>query len=257
METSQSTTVPFDKGIFATRLKNKRVSSNDLLNQPCVEFTKNQLMYYKKAGVIPKKYLDQIETALENISFKDCKSYSGRKYVGTLVDFGPSEYRDLIEKCKKLKTSLTNVVCLEHISTQTIYKYKKERHIPSDLLDQINRRLRMMETENAQVEVVEEPVAETKVKAEVPVEEVRETKTETVPVVKPNEDKRARVIQNIKRVVRCNGEANLNLDDISYRYECDIETFVNSVFSLVSSENYVIFTTHNNGKPVFTLSEPM
>ena len=255
METSQSTTVPFDKGIFATRLKNKRVSSNDLLNQPCVEFTKNQLMYYKKAGVIPKKYLDQIETALENISFKDCKRYSGRKYVGTLVDFGPSEYRDLIERCKKMNTSLTNVICLEHISSQTIYKYKKERHIPSDLLDQINRRLRMMETENAQVEVVEEPVVETKVEAEVPVEEVRKTKVEVKP--KTADSNFGKVVQNLKKVVHCNGEANLNLNNISERYECDVETFVNSVFSLVSSESYVIFTTYSNGKPVFTLSEPM
>ena len=255
METSQSTTVPFDKGIFATRLKNKRVSSNDLLNQPCVEFTKNQLMYYKKAGVIPKKYLDQIETALENISFKDCKSYTGRKYSGTLVDFGPSEYRDLNERCKKLKTSLTNVVCLEHISTQTIYKYKKERHIPSDLLDQINRRLRMIETENAQVEVVEEPVAETKVEAEVPVEEIHKTKVEVKP--KTIDSNFAKVVQNLKKVVHCNGEANLNLNNIPERYECDVETFVNSVFSLISSESYVIFTTYSNGKPVFTLSEPM
>ena len=113
----------------------------------------------------------------------------------------------------------------------------------------------MMETENAQVEVVEEPVAETKVEAEVPVEEVRKTKVEVKP--KTADSNFAKVVQNLKKVVHCNGEANLNLNNIPERYECDVETFVNSVFSLISSESYVIFTTYSNGKPVFTLSEPM
>lgn len=244
METSQPFIVPFDKVIFATRLKAKRISCNDLINHPCIEFSKTQLLYFKKTGMIPKRYLDQIDNALDNINFKDCKRYHGRKYSGELIDFGTSEYNGILERCKKLDISFTNVLNLEHVSPQTVNKYKKERHIPSDLLEQINRRLKSMETE-----VVEKPVEE--IKVETPIKKIEYTK------ISVDDHIGKRVIQNLKNVVRCNGEANLNLDNISTRYNCDIETFVNSVFSLVSCENYVIFTTYNNGKPVFTLGEPM
>ena len=120
-----------------------------------------------------------------------------------------------------------------------------------------------METENAQVEVVEEPVAETKVETE-PVkksteeriDELYNTAVKTITASSGNRDF-AKTVQKLKTVVRCNGEANLNLNNISGRYDCDLETFVNSVFALISSEGYVIFTTYNNGKPVYSLGESM
>ena len=104
----------------------------------------------------------------------------------------------------------------------------------------------MERTDKAEEKVVEKVPEETKVEIKAPV------KVESEKVYSDF----AKVVQSLKKVVRCNNEANLNLDNISGRYDCDIKTFVNSVFSLVSSENYVIYTTYSNGKPVFTLGEP-
>lgn len=261
--------VPFDNGVFTTRCKMKHISCNDIINHPSISFNKTQLVYFKQKGFIPKEYNDQIEEALQDSNFTGYKDYRGTKYIGSMIEFGPSKRNELKERCKKLNTSISNIASLEHISLQTIARYKKERQIPSDLLEKLNRRLSMMEKEGnnkpSEETVIENEPAnkvDTDSTVSLNIKEL-ESKPETkqVPHISVIENKMSnnsleKVVQSLKKVVHCNGEANLNLDNISERYECDLETFVNSVFSLIS-ENYVVYTTYSNGKRIFTLGEPM
>ena len=112
--------VPFDSGILSTRLKTRKMSYVDLVNQPSVNFTRNQLFYFKRRGEIPKEYSDQIEEAL--INFNPMRSKCGlyHRYNGEMVAFGASELNELKEKCKKFNTSLTHVLNVEHISSETL-----------------------------------------------------------------------------------------------------------------------------------------
>ena len=249
METKQM--MPFDKGIFFNRLKARHMTCNDLINHPSVTITRTKLNYCQKTGTIEKEYYDQIEAALSDLNYRGCKSYTGTKYYGSFVDFGTMEYDKLNKRCKNVGTCLTNVISLEHVSPQTIHHYKKERHIPSDLLEKINNRIRLIQKEKDSKLIEEEKPVKTE--PEVKVEPTETVKSNTKVL---NSDYK-KISSKLKTVVHCNGEANLNFSNITERYECDLETFVNSVFSLVSSEGYVIFTTYNNDKPVFSLGEPM
>lgn len=248
MEISRDTMVPFDKQIFASRLKFRKISRNDLLNHPSVTFTKNQLNYYEKMGTIPKPLYDEIEMALSDTEFRIAKNYKGHRYVGNLVDFGPSEYFEIKKQCKNLNVSLVNLCSLERISYETIRKYKKERQIPNDLLEKIHRGLAAMAKENVE-ELQNEKVVD--------IESVKEPSQNTTPNTEVFANDCFKIADTLKLIIKCNGEANLNLCGIENRYNCDLETFVNSVFSLISNDGYVIFTTYNNGKPVFSLGEPM
>jgi len=244
--------IPIDRRQLTKRLQSKKANRNDLINQPVITFSFNQLMRFEQTGMIPKEYFDQIESVLSNPNFTGKQVVRGRKYNGTLIYFGPSDVHDLKDRCKNVNLSVTELLNYEHVASDTFRRYKNDRHIPSDLLEKLNTRLSMIEkAHKAEEKVVEKVPEETKVEIETPV------KTEVKAEPKKVTYDFAKVIQSIKKVVHCNGEANLNLNNISERYDCDVETFVNSVFSLVSSENYVIFTTYSNGKPVFTLSEPM
>lgn len=245
---TQLKSIPFDRKSLTLRLKKRNANRNDLINHPSITFSCNQLSYFEGIGTIPEEYLDQINKALSDPNFKGANVEKGCKYNGHLVDFGPSEFLELKNRCKKIKISVTDLCGYDHIAYTTLTKYKKERHIPSDLLEKLNTRLSMLERINKTEEKVVEKVPEA-------------PKAETEVTVKVESKKAysdfAKVVQNVKNVVHCNGEANLNLNNISERYNCDIETFVNSVFSLISSEGYVVFTTYSNGKPIFTLGEPM
>lgn len=245
---TQLKSIPFDRKLLTLRLKKRNANRNDLINHPLITFSCNQLSYFESIGTIPEEYLDQINKALSDPNFKGSSIQKGYKYTGHLVDFGPSEFFELKQRCKKLNISVTDLCGYDHIAYTTLTKYKKERHIPSDLFEKLNTRLSIMErTDKAEEKVVEEVPEETKVEIKTPVKvESRKLESDFTKVVK-----------NLKNVVRCNGEANLNLVNIPERYDCDIETFVNSVFSLISSEGYVVFTTYSNGKPIFTLGEPM
>lgn len=267
MDISQNM-IPFDKGVFTARCRLKHISCNDIINHPAVSFNKNQLVHYKQKGFIPKEYYDQIEEALKDSNFIGYKDYRGTKYIGNMVNFGSSERNEFKERCRKLSTSITNIASLEHISLQTISRYKKERQIPSDLLEKLNRRLTLMEKEvdnKPSEELIIENEQVNKVNADsiktLSIKEL-ENKTEMKHIphvsveIKTNNDGIEKVVRSLKKVVHCNGEANLNLDNISDRYECDLETFVDAVFSLIS-ENYVVYTTYSNGKRIFTLGEPM
>ena len=244
---TQLKSIPFDRKLLTLRLKKRNANRNDLINHPLIKFSCNQLSYFENIGTIPEEYLDQINKVLSDPNFKGSNVEKGCKYNGHLVDFGPSEFFELKKRCKKIKISVTELCCYDHIAYDTLTKYKKERHIPSDLLEKLNTRLSMLERINKAEEKVVEKVPEA-------------PKAETEVTIKVESEKVysnfAKVVQSLKKVVHCNNEANLNLDNISERYDCDIKTFVNSVFSLVSSENYVIYTTYSNGKPVFTLGEP-
>lgn len=263
MNISEQSMTPFDKCIFNSRLKTRKISCNDLINHPSVTFSKNQLSYYKRIGMIPKSYMDEIENALSDTKFFNTKCFRGTKYIGNLVDFGPSEYSRLMTKCKSLGTSMMNVLSIEHIAYDTLIKYKKERHVPSDLIEKIERRLNMMEEERKPSEIVEEPKVESD-----PIEEVNEEIIEEKHTPMFLEAEKAfktykykpdytNIINKLKMVIHCNGEASLNLNNIPERYDCNLETFLCSVFSLVSNEGYVIYTTYNNGKPIFSLGESM
>lgn len=244
--------IPIDRKQLTKRLQSKKANRNDLINQPVITFSFNQLMRFEQTGMIPKEYSDQIESVLSNPNFKGKQVIRGQKYNGSLIYFGPSDFHDFKERCKKVNISVNELLMYEHVASTTLRKYRNDRHIPSDLFEKLNTRLSMIEKAYKVEEKVAEKVPEeTKVEIETPgkVEVKAELKKVTYDFTK--------VIQNIKKVVHCNGEANLSLNNISERYDCDVETFVNSVFSLVSGENYVIFTTYSNGKPVFTLSEPM
>lgn len=249
----KSTLIPFDRKQLTKRLESKKANRNDLINQPLITFSSNNLKYYENIGFIPKEYFEQIDKVLSDPDFKGRNIAKSTRYSGNLLYFGPSDFHDLKERCKNAKISITQLLDYEHVAFSTLSKYRKDRHIPSDLLEKLNTRLSMIErNNNAEPEVIVEEVPE-----ETTVENPTVVKKEVKPEPKKFDSDLRKVIQSIKKVVHCNGEANLHLDNISERYDCDIETFVNSVFSLVSCENYVIFTTYNNGKPVFTLSEPM
>lgn len=235
--------VPFDGKLLTLRLKNKKANRNDLICQPEITFTRNQLSYFEKLGTIPKEYLDQINSVLAAPSFKGKNFLKGQRYSDCLVDFGVSEFATLKQACKASNISISDLCSLDHISYKTISRYKKEKLIPKDLLEKMNRRLRMIKQVN------DTKNDDTKVEIAIPEDQKIEIKT--------NIRSLSTVVKDIKNVVRCNGEANLNLHDIPKRYGCDVETFVQSVFSLISSEGYVVFTTYSNGKPIFTLSEPM
>ena len=240
-------TMPFDAKVLSSRMKNKNINVNDLVNYSGVTFTKNQLQYFKANGQIPKQYYEEIEVALADPNFKGNHYSTGIKYTGELVDFGITEYDALAKRCKKLGMSVTDLLSIEHVGPDTLTRYKKERHIPSDLLEKLNRRLNMMEAS-----MQEEP------KEELKPDILNPSIVPTVEIdlkfrkYEPDID---RISRKIKMVIHCNGEANLNLNNIYERYDCNLETFVNSVFNLVSNDGYVIFTTYNNGKPVFSLGE--
>ena len=230
--------IPFDKDQFNARLKSKKINRSDLICHSSITFTSMQLRYYERQGMIPKNYYEEIEAALSDEELKGSNKV-GQKYYGSLVDFGYSEFYDLKNRCKKLNVTLTDVCTLNHLSYTTLLRYKKERHIPSDALAKINRKLDEIEIQNS-YKSVQDP----------------ETKTEEYMAEQSLYQKDINeVADTITMVMRCNGEANLNLSNIQERYGCDTETFVNAVFYLVSNNGCAIYTTYNNEKPSFSLGE--
>ena len=121
--------IPFERKMLTQRLKKRDANRNDLINHPLITFSSNQLSYFESMGSIPEKYFIQINKVLSDPNFIGKHVPTGQRYSGMLVDFSSSDYTNLRQRCKKINISFTELLNIEHISTETIRRYKKDRNI--------------------------------------------------------------------------------------------------------------------------------